>query len=119
MIIRSERELALFEETLDQCQNTVWLISTCGKQYDLMNPLERCLGIAEMLKYQRADEPEIFTTSYGDAFYWAANTKAQMKSCASIPCCIGLVFLHLILSATQSIHNFGIEFYPVTGIYIW
>ena len=66
MIIRSERELALFEETLDQCQNTVWLISTCGKQYDLMNPLERCLGIAEMLKYQSADEPEIFTTGYGD-----------------------------------------------------
>ncbi len=66
MIIRSERELALFEETLDQCQNTIWLISSCGKQYDLMNPLERCLGIAEMLKYQSADEPEIFTTSYGD-----------------------------------------------------
>ncbi len=66
MIIGSERELVLFEETLGQCQNTVWLISTCGKQYDLKNPLERCLGIAEMLKYQSADEPEIFTTSYGD-----------------------------------------------------
>ena len=56
MIIGSERELVLFEETLGQCQNTVWLISTCGKQYDLKNPLERCLGIAEMLKYQSAEE---------------------------------------------------------------
>ena len=69
MIIRSERELALFEETLGQCQNTVWLISTCGKQYDLKNPLERCLGIAEMLKSQGINEPEVFTTSYGDEMH--------------------------------------------------
>ena len=66
MVIRNENELALFEEILNRCQSTVWLISTCGKQYDLKKPLERCLGIAEMLRYQSADEPEIFTTSYGD-----------------------------------------------------
>ena len=69
MIIGSERELVLFEETLGQCQNTVWLISTCGKQYDLKNPLERCLGIAEMLKSQGINEPEVFTTSYGDEMH--------------------------------------------------
>ena len=66
MVIRNENELALFEEILNRCQSTVWLTSTCGKQYDLKKPLERCLGIAQMLKYQSADEPEIFTTSYGD-----------------------------------------------------
>lgn len=66
MIIRNERELALFEETLDRCQNTLWLISPHGKQYDLMNPVERCLGIAEMLKAKGVEEPELFTTSYGD-----------------------------------------------------
>ena len=27
MIIRNERELTLFEETLDKCKNTLWLIS--------------------------------------------------------------------------------------------
>ncbi|MBO4925506.1 MAG: hypothetical protein J5472_03415 [Clostridia bacterium] len=31
-----------------------------------MNPIERCLGIAEMLKAQGVEEPELFTTSYGD-----------------------------------------------------
>ena len=34
------------------------------------------------------------------------------------PCCIGLVFRYIILFATQFIHNFGIELYPFTGIYM-
>ncbi len=66
MIIRNERELTLFEETLDRCRSTLWLIAPCGKQYDLKDPVERCLGIAEMLKSQGVDEPELFTTSFGD-----------------------------------------------------
>ena len=80
MVIRNENELALFEEILNQCQSTVWLISTCGKQYDLKKPLERCLGIAEILKSQGNNEPEVFTTSYGDEmhlFEFIARQKAD------------------------------------------
>jgi hypothetical protein len=32
----------------------------------MKDAIERCLGIAEMLKSQDVDEPELFTTSYGD-----------------------------------------------------
>ena len=53
MIIRNEKELTLFEETLDKCQNTLWLISPHGTQYDLMNPVERCLGIYRNAKNRR------------------------------------------------------------------
>ncbi len=84
MIIRNERELALFEETLDRCQNTLWLISPHGKQYDLMNPVERCLGIAEMLKDEGTEEPELFTTSYGDEMRLFDFIAAQKTSEYSI-----------------------------------
>ena len=52
MIIRSERELGLFEETLDKCQNTIWLISTCGTQYDLMIPRTSMVLKSAVLSFQ-------------------------------------------------------------------
>ncbi len=79
MIIRNERELTLLEETLRQCKSTLWLIAPCGKQYNLKDPIERCLGIAEMLKPQGVDEPELFTTNHGDEmllFEFIATQKA-------------------------------------------
>lgn len=66
MTIRNNKELALFEETLDRCSRTILLVSPLGKQYDLKNPIERCLGIAEMLRSDGAEEPELFTFCHED-----------------------------------------------------
>lgn len=66
MTIRNNKELELFEETIDKCSRPIWLISPFGKQYDLKNPMERILGIAEMLKSEGAEEPELFTSCYED-----------------------------------------------------
>ena len=66
MTIRNNQELELFEETIDRCSHTIWLISPLGKQYDLKNPIERYLGIAELLKSNEAEEPELFTSCIED-----------------------------------------------------
>ena len=80
MIIRNGRELSLLEEIIRKCRKTVWLRTACGKQYDLKNPVERCLGFAEMLKPQAVDELELFTNSYENEmllFEFIATQKAH------------------------------------------
>ena len=87
MIIKNEKELTLFEKTLDRCRDTIWLIAPCGKQYNMKDPIERCLGIAEMLKSQDVDEPELFTTSYGDEmrlFEFISTQKACENTAGTI-----------------------------------
>ena len=66
MKIRNNDELKLFEETLDRCRSSVLVVAPDGNQYDLKEPDGRFLGIAEMLRKDEADEPELFTTSYED-----------------------------------------------------
>ena len=66
MTIRNDKELKLFEKIIDRCRCTVFLVLPCGTQYDLKKPVDRYLGIAEMLKTNTAREPEIFATCYED-----------------------------------------------------
>ena len=66
MKIRNNDELKLFEETLDRCHGSVLVVTPDGKQYDLKEPAGRILGIAEMLRKNGWDEPELFTTSGDD-----------------------------------------------------
>lgn len=66
MKIRNNDELKLFEEALDQCSDTVLVITPQGKQYDLTDPAQRILGIAEMLSKSGYEEPELFASSYAD-----------------------------------------------------
>ena len=49
MKIRNNDELKLFEETLDRCSASVLVVTQQGDQYDLADPAQRYLGIAEML----------------------------------------------------------------------
>ena len=38
MTINNEKELKLFESTIESCTDPVWLVTSTGKQYDLKNP---------------------------------------------------------------------------------
>ena len=66
MKIRNQTELKLFEETLDSCTSSVLLVTQQGEQYDLSDPAQRYLGIAEMLRENETGEPEVFTSSCED-----------------------------------------------------
>ena len=66
MMIRNNDELKLFEETLDRCDASVLVVTAQGEQYDLKDPAQRYLGIAEMLRKDGVDEPELFASSCRD-----------------------------------------------------
>ena len=66
MKIRNNEELKLFEETLDRCDDPVLVVTQQGEQYDLADPAQRILGIAEMLSKEGYEEPELFTSSPKD-----------------------------------------------------
>ena len=66
MKIRNNEELKLFEETLDRCTASVLVVTQQGEQYDLTDPAQRYLGIAEMLTKEGFEEPELFTSSCED-----------------------------------------------------
>ena len=66
MKIRSNEELKLFEETLDRCSASVMVVTPQGDQYDLMDPMQRCLGIAAMIRDSGMEEPELFASSPED-----------------------------------------------------
>ena len=66
MKIRNNDELKLFEETLDRCSDPVMVVTQQGEQYDLADPAQRILGIAEMLSKEGYEEPELFTSSPKD-----------------------------------------------------
>ena len=66
MKIRNNDELKLFEETLDRCSDSILLVTPQGDQYDLKDPAQRYLGIAEMIRGEGINEPELFASSYKD-----------------------------------------------------
>ena len=66
MKIRNNDELKLFEETLDRCDASVLVVTAQGDQYDLKDPAQRYLGIAEMIREEGINEPELFASSYKD-----------------------------------------------------
>ena len=66
MMIRNNDELKRFEETLDRCGSSVLMVTAGGDQYDLKDPAQRYLGIAEMIREEGINEPELFASSYKD-----------------------------------------------------
>ena len=66
MKIRNNDELKLFEETLDRCSASVMVVTRQGDQYDMSDPAQRILGIAEMLRDNGSEEPELFASSCTD-----------------------------------------------------
>ena len=66
MKIRNNDELKLFEETLARCSDSVLVVTRQAEQYDLADPAQRYLGIAELLSKEGYEEPEVFTSSGRD-----------------------------------------------------
>ena len=66
MKIRNHDELKMFEETIDRCDSSVLVVTARGEQYDLKDPAQRYLGIAEMLRGNGITEPELFASSCED-----------------------------------------------------
>ena len=66
MMIRNSDELKRFEETLDRCRASVLVVTPRGLQYDLKDPAQRYLGIAEMLRGDESGEPELFASCCED-----------------------------------------------------
>ena len=66
MTIRNKEEMQLFENAIDRCQKTVWLITPEGDQYDLKTPAGRDQGLRKMLNVKDYEEPELFTSCLAD-----------------------------------------------------
>ena len=82
MKIRNNDELKLFEETLDRCNASVLVVTPQGNQYDLTDPAQRILGIAEMLTRDGYDEPELFASSREDEMKFFDYLNAVEKKIA-------------------------------------
>ncbi len=81
MKIRNNEELKLFEEALDRCDASVLLVTWQGEQYDLADPAQRYLGIAELLSKTGDEEPELFTSSANDEMaFFDYLTAVEKKS---------------------------------------
>ena len=63
MKICNKEELRLFEDTLDQCKDSVLVLTPEGNQYDLKNPMEKYLGIASLIGNE---DPELYASNYAD-----------------------------------------------------
>lgn len=66
MTIRNNDELKMFEKTLEGCRASVLVVTPQGDQYDLKDPSQRYLGIAEMLRGSADGEPELFASARED-----------------------------------------------------
>ena len=66
MTIRNNEEKKMFENAIDRCRRTVWLITPEGEQFDLKTPAGRNQGIAKMLNAKGYEEPELFTSCFED-----------------------------------------------------
>ena len=79
MKIRNNEELKLFVETLDRCSDPVLVVTRRGTQYDLSDLAQRYLGIAEMIREEGMNEPELFASSYKDEMQLFGYLKAVEK----------------------------------------
>ena len=82
MKIRNNEELKLFEETLDRCSESILVVTPRGEQYDLTDPAQRYLGIAEMLRRDGFEEPELFASCPADEMKFFDYLKAVEKQSA-------------------------------------
>ena len=63
MKICNNDELKLFEDTLDQCEHSVLVLTPEGNQYDLKDPMEKYPGIASLIG---DEDPEVFASDSAD-----------------------------------------------------
>ena len=60
MKINNEKELSLFERTINECRRNVWLVTPAGEKFNLKEPVGRYRGVAEILNCRGLNEPELF-----------------------------------------------------------
>ena len=63
MKICNNDELKLFEDTLEQCEHSVLVLTPEGNQYDLKDPMEMYPGIASLIG---DEDPEVFASDSAD-----------------------------------------------------
>ena len=66
MTIRNNEEKKMFENAIDRCRKTVWLITPEGEQFDLKTPTGRAQGFTKMMNAKDYEEPELFTSCLED-----------------------------------------------------
>ena len=65
MKIRTRQDIEAFQTAVDQCTNTVWLMSASGEQYNMKNDKEWGKGLSRLLNDEK-DEVEIYASNYHD-----------------------------------------------------
>ena len=63
MKICNKNDLRLFEDVLEQCEHPVLVLTPCGRQFDLKDPMEKYAGMASLLG---GEDPELFASSRED-----------------------------------------------------
>ncbi len=82
MKIRNMEELKRFEEVVDQCAKTVWIVTASGEQFNLKKASERSLGLSRMLCTKEYEEPEVFTNCVEDEMLMFDFIESSRKSAA-------------------------------------
>ena len=62
MTIRNHEEMKMFENAIDHCTRTLWLVTPEGEQINLKTPAGRAQGIREMMSKSGIEEPELFAS---------------------------------------------------------
>ena len=65
MKIRTRRDIEDFQAAIDECTNTVWLISAKGEQYNMKSEKDWATGISRLLNDDQ-DEMEIYASNFHD-----------------------------------------------------
>ena len=65
MKIRTKQDMEAFQQAVEQCDHSVWLMSANGEQYNMKKEAEWRQGIARLLRDDQ-DELEIYASTYHD-----------------------------------------------------
>ncbi|MDO5455488.1 MAG: hypothetical protein Q4F25_01075 [Eubacteriales bacterium] len=63
MKLINKEQINAFEKAVNECSNSVWLVSDSGKWYDMKSETEKKEGMAEMAE---AFDMELFASNYED-----------------------------------------------------
>ena len=66
MWINNQDDISKFEETINKCKDSVYVITPSGKEYDLKETKGYYLGLASMLNANDYEEPEVYASCNGD-----------------------------------------------------
>lgn len=68
MWIRNNRDLDNFKEAINDCESSVWVVTSSGRKFDLKDAKGYYLGLATILDSAENEEPELFADSRSDVW---------------------------------------------------